>query len=282
MIWIKSHFDWALFFLVFLIGLQGQVSAQTQTPQQTSNSASIQQDPQYQAKMEAIEEQREALMDQERALEAKGATPTQLIAWHQQNAAQLAALCQQARDLAASLPLPTVQPPTAPLNASAEMQEFLQNRATLVNSFAQLHNQALATGTAASTSGSASQTSTVPPSVDDAVTQQWQQQNAALLARQKQLAPVIANQEAQKTVLAPPPLVLPPNASSQLQAYLTARDQLMRDEIQLSNQYRLSDPSVRNAALQQWQQVNASRFAQLKQLAQALSQTTQTQGGASE
>jgi hypothetical protein len=52
-----------------------------------------------------------------------------------------------------------------------------------------------------------------------------------------------------------------------------AQDQLMRNRIQLQNQYLNADPSVRLAIMQQWRQANAARFEQLQQLAQNLSTT---------
>lgn len=145
-----------------------------------------------------------------------------------------------------------------PPNASPELKEFLENRATLANSMAQLRNQM-------------SQTQAGGTSMQEAM-QQFRQQNKALLDRQTQLAQQLAQQSAQQPMKEPPPLHLPPNASPQLQAFLTARDQVMRDQIAMMNQYRTADPATRQAAMQQWRQQNAAKLQQLQQLAQNLSQ----------
>jgi len=66
---------------------------------------------------------------------------------------------------------------------------------------------------------------------------------------------------------------MPPNASPQMQAYLTARDQLMRADVAFENQHINDDPATKQAALQQWQQQNATQIQQLQQMAQTLSNT---------
>jgi hypothetical protein len=63
-----------------------------------------------------------------------------------------------------------------------------------------------------------------------------------------------------------------------LQAYLVARNALASARAQLWNQYLTADPAVRRVAMQQWQQQNAAQIQQLSQLAQALSNSTSTQG----
>jgi hypothetical protein len=68
----------------------------------------------------------------------------------------------------------------------------------------------------------------------------------------------------------PPPLVIPPNDSPQMKAYLIVRDQLTRDRIQTMNQYRAANREVQAAAMQQWQHQNADRLQHLRDLAQAL------------
>ena len=146
--------------------------------------------------------------------------------------------------------------PAIPPHASPEMKEFLKNGATLANNMADLRAQ-LANA----------------PVDKQTVMETFQKQNRALLDRQTQLAKVIAQQHQAQPLPEPPPLRLPPNASPQLQAYLTARDQLMREQMAMMNQYRTADPQARQTAMQQWRQQNANRFAQLQQLAQSLSPT---------
>jgi hypothetical protein len=165
----------------------------------------------------------------------------------------LAAQQQRAQQIATALsvqPIPIISEVVIPEGASKEMADFLTTQADLSNRAAQLHNQ---------------QTPNA-----DAV---FQQQNAAALQAQQQRAQVMAAQSASVTLPMPPPLQIPPNATPQMAAFLTARDQLMRDQIQLQNQYATATPSAKQAAMQQWQQANAARTQQLQQLAQTLSST---------
>jgi hypothetical protein len=142
---------------------------------------------------------------------------------------------------------------TVPAGATPEMTEFLQNRATLAASMTSLINQnpnGVSTGQALT---------------------QFQQQNAALLNRQTQLAQIIGTQQSTIPPPIPPPLQIPPNASPQLQAFLTTRDQLTRSQIALINQHLSDDPATQSAAMQQWEQQNAALIQQMQQQAQALS-----------
>jgi hypothetical protein len=150
----------------------------------------------------------------------------------------------------AFIPPPNV---TIPPNSSPELKEFLQNRAMLSNKLAEWR----------------AQNPNGPQ--DPKLMAQFQQDNAALLQRQKQLAQVIA----QQPIPEPPPLQIPPNASPALKAFLTTRDQLMRDQIKVINQHRTDNPESRQAALQHWRQQNAALFNQLSQEAQALSKAKQ-------
>jgi hypothetical protein len=277
-----SHFFFQIgvfFLLSATVPIVAQVAASPQTPQPLSSAqqATVLSSD-YLTKETALWEQREALLQGLDDLIKKG-TPDELITWQQQNASQLASFAEQGKDLSSTLSLPTVAQWANPPGASTELKEYLQNQATFANSFSVFHNQSLATSpTPPITSGS----STTVPSIDDAVGQQVIQQNALLLSRKNELLAIITAQQAQNPTLLPPTLVLPLNASPQIQAYLTAKDQLTRDITQIQNQYRLSNPTVRNAALQQWQLTNAARIAQLNQLAQTLSQQTQSSGGTSE
>jgi hypothetical protein len=148
----------------------------------------------------------------------------------------------------------TIPHPAIPANATPEMKEFLQNQATLADKMEQLREQA--------------PNGTLSPQVFA----QFRQENATLLARQSQLSQVIAQQQNKNTPTAPP-LQIPPKASPQLTAYLTLRDQLMRDEIAFMDQHKNDALAARQAAMQEWHKQNAPRFQQLQQLAQALPQT---------
>ena len=141
----------------------------------------------------------------------------------------------------------------APANATPEMKEFMENRTKLAMAFAELRNQA---------------TNGAPNSQSLA---QFQQQNKALIDRQRVLSQAITAQQAKNPLPLPPPLRMPTNASPQMQAFLTTRDSLMRDQITFMNQHRLDDPATRQAAIQQWRKDNAARFVQFQQESQALS-----------
>jgi hypothetical protein len=143
--------------------------------------------------------------------------------------------------------------PTTPPNASPEMKEFLKNQATLAQKMQEARG----------------------PGANGTLTPQafalFRQQNADLLKRQSQLAQIIAQQQqAGGTLATPPPVQIPVGASPQMQTYLTARDKLMRDQIDFMNQHKNDDLATRQAAMEQWRKQNASRIQQLQQLAQLL------------
>lgn len=212
------------------------------------------------ATLQTFKQQQQVLAQSFNALMAQGATPQQMAAWQTQNAAALQAQQQRAQALAASSaqPMPLIQQVVIPADATPEMEEFLTNRATLANNFALQQNQnPTATGAAL-----------------------LQQQNATLLQRQAQLARILATQS-QTTIPLPPPVQIPANATSQTAAYLTLRNQLMREQLQVQNQYAAAAPAVAEAALQQWRQTNASRFQQLQQLTQNTRPSTATAPGTS-
>lgn len=155
----------------------------------------------------------------------------------------------------AAHPMPLTPPRVnIPANATPEMKEFLQNRATLMEKMAELRQQ--------------------NPPVNGApnpkLFAEFQQQNADLLKRQRELSQIIGQQQAKNPIPTPPPLQVPQNASPQLKTYLTDRDQLMRDQIAFMNQHRTDDPKTKQTEMQQWRQQNAARFQQLQQEAQAM------------
>jgi len=140
-----------------------------------------------------------------------------------------------------------------PANATPEMKEFMENRAALMQKMAALRQ--------------------ANPNGGPEVMQQFREQNKDLLAKQQQLAQAIGQEQAKNPLPEPPPLQIPPNASPQMQTYLKARDQLMRDQVAFMNQHRTDEPAARQAAMQQWRQQNAARFQQIQQQAQGLAST---------
>ena len=153
-------------------------------------------------------------------------------------------------------PLPFMPGAGIPANASPELKEFLQNRQTLMQKMAELRQQN-------------------PNANPQDLQARFRQENAALFQRQQELAQKMGQNNSNNVLAAPPSLQIPANASPQMKDYLTARDQLMRDQVAFMNQHRSDAPAARQAAMQQWRQQNAARFQQIQQLVQALSKTNQ-------
>ena len=182
----------------------------------------------------------------------------------QQRAAQIAAA-------SAAQPAPMVTSVSLfPEGASGELKRFSHHtQADLYNRNAQLHNQQLSTASSSNQSQASSVNLPAAASGQDAYTQQ----NGPELQAQSQRFQTVAAQVPAQPLSMPPPLVIPANVSPALKTFLTQKDQLMREQIQLWNQYATASPAVRNAAIQQWQQQNAPRLNQLKQQAQNLVST---------
>jgi hypothetical protein len=263
----------------------GSVFAQTAgVSPQTSGSADTLTDP-----LTEFQQQRQALFQQWQTLVSQGANDQQLQAWQQQNAPQFQALQQMAQALAAQSalePMPLIQqvniPPNAsgipanasgiPSNLSGTLGDFLTAQAGLANAYAQIHNQLLQALPSEVTQQQVT-------AMQQQEAQTFQQQNAADLQLQAQRAQALAAESASQPLPVPGPPVIPPGASPQLQAFLTARNALASDRAQLWNQYLTADPATRDAAMQQWQQQNAGSLQQLRALAQELSNSTATQEG---
>jgi len=214
----------------------------------------------------------QGLAQQMEALIAQGAAGQQIQAWQQENATALANQQQLALDMAAESelqPMPFVAQPNFQVNASQTLKDFLTTLATLANARAQVHNQLLD-----SLPEEVSQTQL--SQMQQSEVQLFQQQHATDLQFQQQSAQTLANEAAQQLIPVPPPLVVPQGTSPQLAAFLTAKDQLARDEITFTNQYANATQQVRDAALQQWREQNGSRFQQVQALALQLPTTPTT------
>jgi hypothetical protein len=255
-----------LFCLTAIALAYGQTtpSSQSSSTTITSQNASI---------IQAYAQEQRALMRQQRALVAQGATQQQLQAWHAQNAAQFAAQDQRAQTMAASSALQlrrTNHQPNIPANASLALKDLLNTRAALANARAQIHNQ-LVQG-----SSGTNLTFAQLGTLEQSETQLFQQQNSALLAVQAQQVQALTPTSVAPTQTARASAAVPGNATPQMAAFLSTRYQLRQSLIQLQNQYATASPAARNAVLQQWRQENASHFTQLQQQAQTLSQATPT------
>lgn len=144
------------------------------------------------------------------------------------------------------------------ISESPEIREFLNNRKILETRMAQWR------------------TLNAEGMPDANTKAEFQRENQALAQRQVQLLQMIIQQNAHNPFPESRPLQLPPNASQELQAFLKARDQLMRDQSKLMYQFQMMDPQIQQAVMQQWRQENANRFQQLQKMAQALIKDHQT------
>jgi len=141
--------------------------------------------------------------------------------------------------------------PPIPPDATPEMKEFLENQTALADKMAKLR-------------GNNPNTPLTPKQFA-----LFREENSELLDRQNELAKIIAQQQKANTVSVPEQAT-PPGASPQMQAYLKARESLMRDEITFMNQHNTDSLADRQAAMLKWRKQNAARFQQLEQMAQAL------------
>ena len=198
---------------------------------------------------------------------AQGDTPDQMDAWTEQNFSLFQAQMQQAQLLAAYedfQPMSYVTGVTIPDDASSTMENFLVGNANLFNSLAQIHNQLVqAGGQTISAQGDTS--------LRESEDQLFVQQNAAALQTQSVQATSLAQAAAHQPMPVPPPLVVPVDATPQMRAFLIARDQLMRGEVAVHNQYCAGSLTQLHAALEQFEQGNA---AQITLLAQPLAPST--------
>jgi hypothetical protein len=215
-------------------------------------------------------QEQQSLAQTEQALVAHGATEQQIQAWRTQNAGRLEAQQQRAQDMAAESAvesMPVGVPPNIPANASPTLKDFMTTQAALGNARAQIHNQLLRAMPGDVTEEQIGE-------MQQKEEQLFQQQYAEDLKVQAQRAQTLAQESSAVPLPVPGPLQIPPEATPQLAAFLTLRDQLMREEIALRNQCVASTPASRDAALDQWHRQNASRFQQLQTLAQNLSAAT--------
>jgi hypothetical protein len=271
-------------YLMSLVEVSGQIVQPSQTDEQASPvsaagavtiSTPAQPVSQTPVNIQAYQQEQAALAQENQALMAKGATLEQLVAWQQQNAVRFAAQQQKAEAMSvasAMRQIPVSAPLVIPANASQTLKDFLMTQASLANAHAQIHNQIVQQLTASGQSPTLAQIS----QMEQQAMQTFQEQHAADLQLQMQRAQALATASEQTVKQVPGPTRIPPNATAQLAAYLTARDQLAREQVQLRNQYVNADPATREAAMEQWQEQNAARFQQLQQQAQNLSQASTT------
>lgn len=196
-----------------------------------------------------------------------------------QYATEIQSQQQIAQELAAVSELqqiPYVTDVTIPSDASSQMADFMSAQADLMNGYAYIHNQqvqSLAASVAPNSVPSTAQMTQLAQIGPDEITA-FQQQYASEIQAQQQRAQLVANQLNQTPIPVSPPLVIPPSASPAMQAFLTLHDQLMRQTIEVLNANLTASPTVQAEALSQLQGQNAASIAQLQQLAQNVSQST--------
>lgn len=264
-----------VFYLATMAGVSGQVAASSQTTQPASPTTGTLQDSQNQATLQAFRTEQLALARQEEGLVEGGATQAQINAWRQQHAGEFALQQQRAQAMATATSLRLIRTnrkPNIPANASPALKQFLTTQATLAKARAKIHNQLVQQAAASGSSLTFAQVSQMQRQEREL----FQQQNASLVALQMQRAQALANASPPTARTAPIPLVIPPNATPQMAAYLTTRNQMRLARFQLMKQYANADPAVKEAALQAWYKQNASQIAQLRQQAENLSQASTT------
>jgi anion-transporting ArsA/GET3 family ATPase len=218
------------------------------------------------ATQQAYQQEQNVLFQQQQALIAQGATPAQIEAWQQQNATQFAAQQQLALQMAAEVPtrpMTLITSIEVPEGATPAMADFLTTRADLYNRYAQIYNAQLQPGP-------------LTLALQTQIETTFEDQNQAEQATEIQQAQTIAAESASQPVPVPPPLVIPANATREIAAFLTTRDHLIRSQIQVQNQYLSATPAQQQAAMDQWQEQNASLLQQYQQEAQTLATPSST------
>jgi hypothetical protein len=263
--WNISGGRWIGLFVGLVMG--GTLFAQTGnvSPQAPGSSTTLQT---YQQELRALAHERQALV-------AGGATQGQMQAWRQQKAPQFQALLQLMQSLGqgpALHPLPVKRAVNIPNGASQTLTDYLMAQASLANAHAQIRNELLQ---GLPQNASHEQITAMMQQVRKI----FQQQYAGDLHGQAQRAQALGARLSSTPFRVPGPPVIPANSTPQLTAYLTARNALGRDRAQLLNQYLTATPTERQAAMEQWRQENASRFEQLRALADDLSGPIPTQEG---
>lgn len=222
----------------------------------------------HQALRDAFLTEQMALAQEEQSLASSGATPGQLHAWREANAARFATQARRAQQIAlqAALdpaPLMTSTAAAVPSGSSPTLAAALATRTKLINGRAEIHNQLVQTMPADATAAQIGQ-------MQEREEQLVEQRFGADQDVQIQQTQTVADDSAAQLQPLPPPRQIPPGATPPLAAFIALRDQLMREEVQLRNQYAAADPATRESAVQQWREQNASRFAQLHAQAAAL------------
>ena len=213
-----------------------------------------------------FQEMQQSLAQGWQNLQAQGASTDQVNAWLQQNASLIATCRQQAQkagDASALQPLPIVPAVSTTAGLSGVTgtgADFNATQVNLANALpARLHNRLLLTST------NASQLRQEELTI-------FQQQHGADLALQVSRSQFMGSNFGSHALPMPLPLTMSPQATPRQKLYLVARDTLMRSWITMWNQVASADQATRQAAIAQWQQQNASRIAQLKNLLSPASQ----------
>jgi hypothetical protein len=233
-------------------------------PSITGTSASV---PTASVTLDQFQQEHQSLVQAWSALVAQGATQDQLEAWQQQNSGAIQQFEQDGQVLGAETsaqPMAIVNQVNLPPNLPEALQNLVTNQVGLANAGAEIYNQLLQSLPSGATPQQVN-------ALQQQAAQTFEQQYGANLQAQVQQAQALAANSASQPMPVPGPAVIPPNASSQLQAFLTERNALLTSWAQTWNQNLGADSATRQTAMQQWQQQNASNIQQMQQAAGALS-----------
>ncbi len=204
---------------------------------------------------------------------AQGASETELMAWEDRNAPAFELQWERMNLLSAKqsfLPMDYVLEIRIPEDAASEMEDFLVGRANLQNLYAEVHNDLILQNSQAMTPESAAILE---------ITQQeiFVQQNALALQKQTTLAIKLGDEASHETWDMPPPLTFPRDATPQIIAYLTVRNEIEQGQVAVHNRFCAGSQAQLETAVAQWNEQHADLLRKGNQLAQALAQTNSDQ-----
>jgi len=179
-----------------------------------------------------------------------------MIAWHRQNAARMEAIGRLTQQVAAALPRfepQLIQRVEIPADASADLEEFLVERARQFNAGIRLQQRLEA-----------------EPGNAQAIREQWRAEDAASAERQRPLMDAVRAQTADWLPEVPLHPQLPLDASPELAAYLTERHAILRERTEAARQAAKAAPGTNEEAAARWDAANKARLDRLAEKAARL------------
>ena len=257
--------------LIRIVLLFGIHTAEAQADPEATFSLNL--NATMEALSQTIAQEQQALDQAEQNLIDQNATDLQLEAWEQQHAGAFDA--QDDRRLLLSAygsfqPLELITSVSIPDAASDRMENFLVASAELLDGYADIHNSLAEAGSQTISVAAADQ---LEQTTTELFEQQYGAQFKAVAAQAKAVADEQVLQPLAVSPISPPPA----GAGPALQAYLLASAQLTREQILVHDQNCSGTVAQLEAALEQWQDENASRFKQISLMAKALAPASETQ-----